>query len=83
MKKYEQLEQQVKEMQAEIERLKSMERSQTLYDLIVEWINDDHCPTADKLVEKIKSWLPEEVEMGDDWNEGYNHYRYELLENLK
>jgi hypothetical protein len=65
---------------------------QTLYDVVSQWVDDPVCPTVDKLIQKVESWLPEEAETeeGDDesyitfaWNSGYNSYRKELLKKLR
>jgi hypothetical protein len=65
---------------------------ETLYDVVSQWVNDPVCPTVDKLIDRIKQWIPEEVvtELGDNelyitfaWNNGYNSYREELLKKLR
>jgi hypothetical protein len=70
-------------------------KPETLYDLCEEWVNDTSCPSAtiDKLIEKVKQWIPEEAVVtepdGDEsyitfaWNNGYNSYREELLKKLR
>lgn len=65
-------------------------QSETLYDVVSQWVDDPVCPTVDKLIQKVESWLPEEAvtESGGDewyvaWNSGYNAYRNQLLKKLK
>jgi hypothetical protein len=66
-------------------------KTETLYDLIVEWVNDNDCSTVDKLIDRIEKWIPKEAvtESGGDelyitfaWNSGYNAYRNQLLKKL-
>jgi hypothetical protein len=65
-------------------------KPETLYDIVKEWVDDPICPTVDKLIRKIESWLPKElneIEGGDryykGYNTGYNAYREQLLKKLK
>ncbi len=47
----------------------------TLYDIILEWNDNDDYPTCDTLVDMIEEWLSDEIEYeygGGDYDKGWN-----------
>jgi C4-type Zn-finger protein len=56
----------------------------TLYDIIIEWNDNEDNLTCEELVNRIKKWLPDYLVLGDDeYNAGWNDCLQHLKENLK
>ena len=58
----------------------------TLYEIIQEWNDDDEQPTCEELVNRIKKWLPDEIEDKlaiSEYAWGWNECLKEICNNLK
>ena len=47
-------------------------KSQTLYDIILEWNDNDDYPTCEELVNMIGNWLPDGVKSYSEYDDGWN-----------